>query len=84
MKRRFSQVDVFTEVPYFGNPLAVVLNAEGQREAAAETLVALMRRDRGWNDDAARKKLLDFFEAWGPKDAATLRGRRLLSGLLFA
>jgi len=64
--------------------LAVVLNADGQREAAAEALVALMRRDRGWNEDAARKKLLDFFEAWGPKDPATLRGRRLLSGLLFS
>jgi putative thioredoxin len=64
--------------------LAVVLNAEGKREAAAEALVALMRRDRAWNDDAARKKLLEFFEAWGPKDPATLRGRRLLSGLLFA
>ena len=64
--------------------LAVVLNAEGRREAAAEALIALMRRDRSWNDDGARKKLLEFFEAWGPKDPATLRGRRLLSGLLFS
>jgi putative thioredoxin len=64
--------------------LAVVLNAEGNREAAAEALVALMRRDRTWNEDAARKKLLEFFEAWGPKDPATQRGRRLLSGLLFS
>src|SRR6185312_3767904 len=62
--------------------LAVVRNAEGQREAAVEALVALMRRDRTWQDDGARKKLLEFFEAWGPKDPATLRGRRLLSGLL--
>jgi len=64
--------------------LAVVLNAEGKHEAAAEALVALMRRDRTWNEDGARKKLLEFFEAWGPKDPATLRGRRLLSGLLFS
>jgi putative thioredoxin len=64
--------------------LAVVLNAEGRREAAAEALLALMRRDRTWNEDGARKKLLEFFEAWGPKDPATLRGRRLLSGLLFS
>ena len=64
--------------------LAVVLNAEGKREAAAETLIALMRRDRTWNEDGARKKLLEFFEAWGPKDPATLRGRRLLSGVLFS
>jgi putative thioredoxin len=64
--------------------LAVVRNAEGQREAAVEALVALMRRDRTFEDDGARKKLLEFFEAWGPKDPATLRGRRLLSGLLFS
>jgi putative thioredoxin len=64
--------------------LAVVLNAEGKREAAAEALVALMRRDRTWNEDGARKKLLEFFEAWGPKDPATLRGRRLLSAALFS
>ena len=64
--------------------LAVVLNAEGRRVEAAEELVALMRRDRNWNEDGARKKLLEFFEAWGPKDPATLRGRRLLSGVLFA
>ena len=64
--------------------LAIALNAEGKREAAAEQLVALMRRDRTWQDDGARKKLLDFFEAWGAKDPATLKGRRLLSALLFS
>ena len=55
-------------------------DADGRREDAAEALVALMRRDRAWNEDGARKKLLEFFDAWGPKDKATLRGRRLLSG----
>jgi putative thioredoxin len=64
--------------------LAVALNAEGQRVEAAEALVALMRRDRSWNDDGARKKLLELFEAWGPKDPATVKGRRLLSALLFS
>lgn len=64
--------------------LAIALNAEGKRAEAAEQLVALMKRDRAWNDDGARKKLLDFFEAWGPKDAATLKGRRMLSALLFS
>jgi len=64
--------------------LAVVLNAEGRKEDAAEALIAQMRRDRTWQDDGARKKLLEFFEAWGPKDPATLRGRRLLSGVLFS
>ena len=64
--------------------LAVVLNAENRRLEAAEVLVGLMRRDREWNEDAARKKLLELFEAWGPKDPATLKGRRLLSALLFS
>ena len=64
--------------------LALALNAEGKRVEAAEQLVALMKRDRAWNEDGARKKLLDFFEAWGPKDPATLKGRRLLSAVLFS
>lgn len=64
--------------------LAVKYNAEGKRLEAAEALVALMRRDRSWNEDGARKKLLELFEAWGPKDPATLKGRRLLSALLFS
>ncbi|MBF0680526.1 MAG: co-chaperone YbbN [Devosia sp.] len=64
--------------------LAMVLNAEGKRLEAAEALVAIFKRDRSWNDDAARKKLLEFFEAWGPKEPATLKGRRLLSAALFS
>ncbi len=64
--------------------LALALNAEGKRIEAAETLVALFKRDRTWNEDAARKKLLELFEAWGAKDAATLKGRRLLSAALFS
>ena len=64
--------------------LAVRYNAEGKRVEAAEALVALMKRDRTWNEDGARKKLLELFEAWGPKDPATLKGRRLLSSVLFS
>jgi putative thioredoxin len=64
--------------------LALALNAEGKRVEAAEQLVALMKRDRTWTDDGARKKLLEFFEAWGAKDPATLKGRRMLSALLFS
>lgn len=64
--------------------LAVVLNAEGKRVEAAEALVAIFKRDRTWNEDGARKKLLEFFEAWGPKEPATLKGRRLLSAALFS
>jgi len=64
--------------------LAMVLNAEGRRLEAAETLIALIRRDREWNEDGARKKLLEFFEAWGFKDPASQKGRRLLSAALFS
>lgn len=63
--------------------LALIENALGNKRAAAEGLVEIMRRDRGWQDDGARRKLLELFEAWGPKDPATLKGRRLLSSLLF-
>ncbi len=64
--------------------LALVLNAEGRRQEAADALIGLMRRDRSWNEDGARKKLLEFFEAWGFKDPATIKGRRALSALLFS
>ncbi|WDR04326.1 co-chaperone YbbN [Devosia algicola] len=64
--------------------LAVVRNANGDRLGAAEQLVALMKRDRTWNDDGARKKLIELFEAWGAKDPATIKGRRLMSAVLFA
>ena len=64
--------------------LAVKYNADGKRLEAAEALVTLMKRDRTWNEDGARKKLLELFDAWGPKDPATLKGRRLLSALLFS
>lgn len=64
--------------------LAVVYNAEGKKLEAAEALVGVMKRDRAWNEDGARKKLLELFDAWGPKDPATLKGRRLLSALLFS
>jgi putative thioredoxin len=42
-----------------------------------------MESDREWQDDGARRKLLEFFDAWGAKDPATLKGRRMLSSLLF-
>jgi putative thioredoxin len=64
--------------------LAVALNAAGQREEAAEHLLAIVKRDRKWNDDGARKQLVQFFEAWGPTDEATVSGRRKLSSILFA
>jgi putative thioredoxin len=63
--------------------LAVALNAAGDRTQAADALLEAIRRDRAWNDEAARKQLLKFFEAWGLADPATLAARRKLSSLLF-
>lgn len=64
--------------------LAVALNANGQRLDAADHLLEIAKRDRKWNDDGARKQLVQFFEAWGPADDATIEGRRRLSSILFA
>jgi putative thioredoxin len=63
--------------------LAVALNAADRREDAAEQLLEAIRRDRAWNEEAARKQLLKFFEAWGFMDPASVKGRRALSALLF-
>jgi putative thioredoxin len=64
--------------------LAVWLVAKGDREAAVDHLIESVRRKRDWNEEAARKQLVQFFEAWGPKDEMTLYGRRRLSSVLFA
>jgi putative thioredoxin len=64
--------------------LAVGLNATGKREAALEQLLEIVRRDRTWNDQAARKQLLQFFEAWGATDELTVQGRKRLSSILFS
>lgn len=63
--------------------LAVALNGQGRREEAADHLLEIFKRDRTWNEDGARKQLVQFFEAWGPMDEATISGRRKLSSLLF-
>lgn len=63
--------------------LAVALNAMEKRAEAAEALLEAIKRDRAWNEEAARKQLLKFFEAWGPMDPATVKARRGLSTLLF-
>jgi putative thioredoxin len=64
--------------------LAVALNSKGRRQQALDHLVEIVRRDRKWNDDGARKQLVQFFEAWGPTDPATVEGRKRLSSILFA
>jgi putative thioredoxin len=63
---------------------AIALAAGGNKSEAAEQLLESFRRDRKWNDEAARKQLLKLFDAWGPKDPATLEGRRKLSSILFS
>jgi putative thioredoxin len=64
--------------------LATALNAQGKRGEATEQLLQIVKRDRKWNDDGARKQLVQFFEAWGPTDEATVEGRKRLSTILFS
>lgn len=64
--------------------LAMALFADGQREDAVDELLEIVRRDRTWNEDGARKQLVKFFEAFGPTDPLTVRSRRRLSSMLFS
>ena len=64
--------------------LAQALYGSNHREAAVDALLEIIRRNRGWNEEAARKQLVKYFEAWGPTDPLTLDARRRLSSLLFA
>ena len=64
--------------------LAVALNGKGRRAEAVDHLIEIVKRDRKWKDDGARKQLVQFFEAWGPTDEATIEGRKKLSSILFA
>jgi len=64
--------------------LALALAGHNRREEAVDQLIEIIRRDRKWHDDGARKQLVQFFEAWGPQDDATADGRRRLSSVLFS
>jgi putative thioredoxin len=64
--------------------LALALGGKNKREQAVDHLLTIVKRDRTWNEDGARKQLVQLFEAWGPMDPATVAGRRRLSSLLFA
>ena len=64
--------------------LAVALNGKNRRQEAVDHLLEIVRRDRKWNDDGARKQLVQFFEAWGGTDEATIEGRKRLSTILFS
>jgi putative thioredoxin len=63
---------------------AMIQNAEGKRQEAADNLLAIVKADRTWNDDGARAQLLKLFEAWGMTDEVTVSARRKLSSLLFS
>jgi len=64
--------------------LALALYAEGQAQEAVDELLELFRRDREWNDGAARAQLFTIFEALKPNDPVLLNGRRKLSSMIFA
>ena len=64
--------------------LAVALNGNNRRQEAVDNLLDIVKRDRKWNEDGARKQLVQFFEAWGPTDEATVSGRKKLSSILFS
>jgi putative thioredoxin len=64
--------------------LALALNGKSRRLEALDHLIAIVKRDRKWNDDGARKQLVQFFDAWGPTDEATIEGRKRLSSILFS
>ena len=64
--------------------LAVALNSKGKRKEAVDHLLEIVKRDRKWNDDGARKQLVQLFDAWGPTDEATVAGRKRLSSILFS
>lgn len=64
--------------------LAVALAARGKNDEALDHLLEIVRRNRTWNEEAARKQLVQLFDAWGPKDPLTLEGRRRLASILFS
>ena len=64
--------------------LAIAIDAKGGREEAIGQLLEIVRRDRKWNEEGARKQLVTLFEAMGPNDPRTIEARRKLSSILFS
>ena len=64
--------------------LAIALLGQRQTEDAVAELLELFRRDREWNDGAAKTQLFKIFESLGDKDPVALKGRRRLSSMIFA
>lgn len=79
-----AKLDADPNDPKLRLDLAIALNAANKREEAADHLLEIMKVKPGWNDDAARVQLLQFFEAWGMTDEVTISARRKLSSLLFS
>jgi putative thioredoxin len=63
--------------------LALALTGDGDSEGAIEALLELFRRDREWNDSAARVQLFKLFDSLGPKSEVAQKGRRKLSSMIF-
>ena len=64
--------------------LALALNARGDKEGAVDQLLISIEYNRNWNEEAARKQLVEFFDAYGPKDEVKLSARRRLSSILIS
>lgn len=64
--------------------LALAYFTKGHVDEAFEALLTIIKKDRAWNDDGARKQLITFFDQLGPTDPRTIKGRRSLSTLLFS
>jgi putative thioredoxin len=64
--------------------LALAYHGAGRREEAISTLLEIIARNRDWDDNAARRQLLEFFDAYGAADEVVVAGRRQLSSLLFS
>lgn len=79
-----AKLDADPNDPQLRLDLAIALNAANKRHEAADHLLEIMKVKPGWNEDAARVQLLQFFEAWGMTDEVTISARRKLSSLLFS
>ncbi len=64
--------------------LALLYNLSGDTLKTTQQLIEIIKRERAWNEDAARTKLLEFFDAWGASSPASIAGRKMLSRTLFS
>ncbi|MDB6452541.1 thioredoxin [Falsirhodobacter sp. 20TX0035] len=79
-----AKVEADPEDPQARFDLAQALHASGKVEEAVDELLDLFRRNRDWNDGAARAQLFTIFDALKPTDPIVLKGRRRLSSMIFA